>query len=92
MKNCTRISQVRVIINKGYQQGIFFHYWNILKSATFQNLSDFLGKSISHVKQVRLEVMPSPSASSKFGLSILKFFKHAQFFMYTQNHFGILKS
>ena len=35
--------------------------------------------------------MPSPSASSKFGLSILKFFKHAQFFMYTQNHFDILK-
>ena len=37
-------------------------------------------------------LMPSPSASSKFGSSILKFFKHAQFFMYTQNHFGILKS
>ena len=36
--------------------------------------------------------MPSPSAFSKFGLSILNFFKHAQFFMYTQNHFGILKS
>ena len=34
----------------------------------------------------------SPSAFSKFGLSILNFFKHAQFFMYTQNHFGILKS
>ena len=31
-------------------------------------------------------LMPSPSASSKFGSSILKFFKH------TQNHFGILKS
>ena len=37
-------------------------------------------------------LMPSPSASSKFGSSILKFFKRAQFFMYTQNHFGILKS
>ena len=37
-------------------------------------------------------LMPSPSAFSKFGLSILNFFKHAQFFMYTQNHFGILKS
>ena len=36
--------------------------------------------------------MPSPSTSSKFGSSILKFFMHAQFFMYTQNHFGILKS
>ena len=36
--------------------------------------------------------MPSPSAFLKFGLSILNFFKHAQFFMYTQNHFGILKS
>ena len=39
-----------------------------------------------------LKLMPSPSASSKFGLSILNFFKHAQFFMHTQNHFGILKS
>ena len=31
--------------------------------------------------------MPSPSAFSKFGLSILNFFKHAQFsksFWYTQ--------
>ena len=27
-------------------------------------------------------LMPSPSAFSKFGLGILKFFKHAQFFMY----------
>ena len=33
--------------------------------------------------------MPSPSASSKCGSSILKIFKHAQIFMYTQNHFGI---
>ena len=41
---------------------------------------------------VDLTLMPSPSAFSKFGSSILKFFKHAQFFMYTQNHFGILKS
>ena len=38
------------------------------------------------------ELMPSPFAFSKFGLSILNFFKHAQFFMYTQNHLGILKS
>ena len=38
------------------------------------------------------KVMPSPSAFSKFGSSILKFFKHAQFFVYTQNNFGILKS
>ena len=37
-------------------------------------------------------LVPSPSAFSKFGLSILNSFKHAQFFTYTQNHFGILKS
>ena len=43
-------------------------------------------------KNFCLKLMPSPSASSKFGLSTLKSFKHAQFFMYTQNHFGILKS
>ena len=34
--------------------------------------------------------LPSPSAFPKFSSSILKFFKHAQFFSYTQNHFGIL--
>ena len=31
----------------------------------------------------KTELMPSPSASSKFGLSILKFFKHTKFFMYS---------
>ena len=39
-----------------------------------------------------LRPMPSPSASSKFGLSTLKFFKHTQFLKYPQNNFGILKS
>ena len=32
------------------------------------------------------------SQKSKFGWSILKSFKHAQFFMYTQNHFGKVQS
>ena len=41
---------------------------------------------------LRLLPMPSPSAFSKFASSILKFFEHPQFFMYSQNHFGILKS
>ena len=36
--------------------------------------------------------MPSPSANSKFVLSIPKIFKHTQFFNHTQNVFGILKS
>ena len=36
--------------------------------------------------------MPSPSADSKFVLSIPKNFKHTQFFNHTQNVFGILKS
>ena len=36
--------------------------------------------------------MPSPSADSKFVLSILKTFKRSQFFNCTQNVFGILKS
>ena len=31
-----------------------------------------------------VKLMPSPSADSKFVLNILKFFKNAQFFMYTQ--------
>ena len=35
--------------------------------------------------------MPSPSADSKFVLSIPKIFKHTQFFNHTQNIFGILK-
>ena len=33
------------------------------------------------------KLVPSPSVFSKFSSSILKFFKHAQFFVYTQNHF-----
>jgi hypothetical protein len=37
-------------------------------------------------------LMPSPSANSKFVLSIPKNFKHTQFFNHTQNVFGILKS
>jgi hypothetical protein len=36
--------------------------------------------------------MPSPSADSKFVLSISKIFKHTQFFNHTQNFFGIPKS
>ena len=36
--------------------------------------------------------MPSPSADSKFGLSIPKIFKCTQFFNHTQNVYGILKS
>ena len=35
--------------------------------------------------------MPSPSADSKFVLSVLKFFGHTHFFKYTQNDFGIPK-
>ena len=72
LKNCTLISQVSVIINKGFQQGIFLHYWNISKSATFQNLSDFLSKSISHVKQVRLEVSWKWASSTYVARQICK--------------------
>ena len=36
--------------------------------------------------------MPSPSADSKFVLSIPKIFKQTQFFNHTQNVFVILKS
>ena len=49
------------------------------------------GLGISYMQDVA-RCMPSPSAFSKFGSSILKFFKHAQSFMYTQNHFSILKN
>ena len=37
-------------------------------------------------------LMPSPSADSKFVLSIPKIFKHTQFFNHTQNVFSIFKS
>ena len=49
-------------------------------------------QSSDTIRQVQNSLMPSPSAFSKFGSSILKFFKHPQFFRYTQNNFGILKS
>ena len=63
----------------------------------FQPGLSFLEESYTYRGQneynfLTLRLMPSPSAFSKFGSSILKFFKHAHFFMYTQNHFGILKS
>ena len=59
-----------------------------------ENMTTYLvvGKLYFSIEYYNRRVMPSPSASSKFGLSVLKFFKHAQFFMYTQNHFVILKS
>ena len=34
----------------------------------------------------------SPCADTKFVFSIFKFFKLTQFFKYTQNDFGVLKS
>ena len=40
----------------------------------------------------KIYLLPSLSAFSKFSLSILKFFNHAQSFMYTLNHFGIHKN
>ena len=36
-------------------------------------------------------VMPSPSASSKFVLSVLKFLGILKFLSYTQNILGVLK-
>ena len=36
--------------------------------------------------------MPSPSAFSKFVLSVRKFLGILKFLSYTQNHFGILKN
>ena len=62
------------------------------KSSWLPNSSRILKFGPNYNFVYKITDMPSPSASSKFGLSILKFFKHVQFFMYTQNHFGILKS
>ena len=64
-------------------------FLNIYKS---KHLYTFFYSLSFHYTKTEKTFMPSPSASSKFGLSILNFFGHAQFFMYTQNHFGILKS
>ena len=38
-----------------------------------------------------LGIMPSPSASSKFVLSVLKFLGILKFLSYTQNILGVLK-
>ena len=60
---------------------------NVYRRRALKSRSD-----LSETPLVHRNLMPSSSAFSKFGSSTLKFFKHAQFFMYTQNHFGILKS
>ena len=58
-----------------------------LMSTTFN-----LKSKVCSVHRGNIRWMPSPSAFSKFGSSILKIFRHAQFFMYTQNHLRLLKS
>ena len=80
-------------------------FWKVDRSGNTHFLGQFLfailmNMTIFSIKRSRgsnnltftLMPMPSPSAFSKFSSGILKFFKHAQFFVYTQNHFGILKS
>ena len=69
-----------------FENGSTIHLWGPLK---FPHLSR--KKNIGS-PMVLASLLSSPSAFSKFGSSLLKFFRHAQFFMYTQNHFGILKS
>ena len=59
---------------------------------TFEDVSACTKLLLEATKFDDANVMPSPSADSKFVLSLLKLFKHAQFIVYTQNHFGILKS
>ena len=69
---------------------ISFHlicFFNYLKGRKifFQNV-------ISKPYLIEFILMSNPYADSKFVLSILKFFRHSQFFMYTQYYFGILIS
>ena len=54
--------------------------------------ADFYWNSLVGLNMMEHKKGKRPSADSKFVLSILKFLKYAQFLMYTQNHFGILKS
>ena len=63
-----------------------------LKEDVSTTLSKMFPPLLEATKFDDANVMPSPSADSKFVLSLLKLFKHAQFIVYTQNHFGILKS
>ena len=57
-----------------------------MRTAIFR-LTDLLNKS----EDFGPKLMPSPSADSKFVLSVLKFLGLLKFLSYTQNILGILK-
>ena len=76
---------------KGDGLGIRF-VLSVLKFSGILKILRYTQNILGILKSANLLPMPSPSAFSKFGSSVLNFFKHAQFFMYTQNHFAILKS
>ena len=63
----------------------------LLRSLIINDISDDQ-QLMGLCSNATVKLIPSPSASSKFGSSIFNFFKHAQFFVYTQNYFGILNS
>ena len=69
------------------------HIFSIIQESSILSVKSSFTYAIKFCEKFDpLNLMPSPSAFSKFSSSILKFFKHAQFFVYTQNHLGILKS
>ena len=91
----------KLILKHGKICGLWLGPQRAVVVADFEILQEVLNKAelsdrqhwaLENLSAMRNGLMPSPSAFSKFGLSMIKFFKHAQFFMYTQNHFGILKS
>ena len=67
--------------------------WRVLERETNWEQIDLIPSPIlAPCPPWRFQVLPSPSDDSKFVFSIPKIFKHTQFFNYTQNVFGILKS
>ena len=57
---------------------------------SFHTRLRFLSKFWLFLRKTK-SVMPSPSASSKFVLSVLKFLGILKFLGYTQNILGVLK-
>ena len=54
-------------------------------------MEGFPRRIIFYLDRPEHPVMPSPSASSKFVLSVLKFLGILKFLSYTQNILGVLK-
>ena len=65
--------------------------WSEVTKSWFNPKQPLNPATLENVVAIEIELMPSPSAFSKFVLSVLKFLGILKFLRCTQNSFGILK-